>query len=184
MLLSTLEFWLMNPVHVYTAFRAAFSLVSLMGLSQLLFVNVLTYGEEVFFICLDKHVSCPCLHDSSIFKCVFFFRCCTYTFSFDMMSNPSFPHTWPAWTWDSLQTQAPALTLNPHSSQPCCCSVLLSTLCAAVYADVLVPFHPARGWDWVSLLFIFPEPNKAYSGHSTLRGRDFRGATWRSCLSL
>ena len=35
-------------------------------------MNALTYREEEFFICLDKHVSCPCLHDSSVSKCIAF----------------------------------------------------------------------------------------------------------------
>lgn len=46
-------------------------------------MNVLTYGEEVFFICLDKHVSCPCLHDRSLSKYISFL-CLTDTFRFDI----------------------------------------------------------------------------------------------------
>lgn len=57
---------------VYIAFRAAFSLVSLTGFFQILFVNALISGEGEFFICLDKHVSCPCLHDSNVSRCVAF----------------------------------------------------------------------------------------------------------------
>lgn len=35
--------------------------------------NVRDYEEKVFFIYLDKHVSCPCLHDRNISKNFFFF---------------------------------------------------------------------------------------------------------------
>ena len=57
---------------VYIAFGEAFSLMSLMG--HLRFVNI-PEEEEVFFICLDKHVSCPCLHDRSISKYIFSVLC-------------------------------------------------------------------------------------------------------------
>lgn len=49
--------------------------------------NVRDYEEKVFFIYLDKHVSCPCLHDRNISKNVFFFLRCANTFSFDMVSK-------------------------------------------------------------------------------------------------
>lgn len=63
---------MINQVRVYIAFEEAFSLNVINGSFQVLLVNVLTYEEEVLFICLDRHVSCH-VYMTEAFLSTFFF---------------------------------------------------------------------------------------------------------------
>lgn len=90
---------------VYTAFREAFILMSLMGcLSYCLWIFLVMKRE--YFSSVVTNVSCPCLHDRSIsrhiFVCVVHTSLALIRWYGELLI---FILTWPLWTLDSLQIQ-------------------------------------------------------------------------------